>query len=60
MRMPRLAVAFALAGLLIHSPALAKIAGAKVERGAAGVLSLTWSSPDPVDIYEGAGPRISP
>jgi protein-tyrosine phosphatase len=51
MRVVRSSVAVVLAALSLHSSALAAIAEAKVERSAPDRLSLSWTSPDPVDVY---------
>jgi protein-tyrosine phosphatase len=51
MRVVRLSVTAAIAALSLHSMALSAIADAKVERSAPDRLSLSWTSPDPVDVY---------
>jgi protein-tyrosine phosphatase len=55
----KLFAAVALAGLLAHSPATARIAAAQAERSAPDALSLTWSSPDPVDVYVSDKPVVA-
>lgn len=59
MKTPKLLLGLVLAGLLAQSPALAKISAAQVERTAPDGLTLTWSSPNPVDVYESATPAVS-
>jgi protein-tyrosine phosphatase len=51
MRVVRLSLMAALAALSLQSTALAAIADAKVERSASDRLSLSWTSPNPVDVY---------
>jgi protein-tyrosine phosphatase len=54
-----LLLAISLSGLLFQNPAYARISGAQVERSAAHTLSLSWTSPNPIDVYEGTKPDIS-
>jgi protein-tyrosine phosphatase len=53
-------LAAALVALSLHSAAAAAFAGAKVERAAPDRLALSWTSPDPVDVYESAAPDATP
>ncbi len=55
----RRVLVLALAGLMLHATASAAIATAKVERARPDVLSLTWASPDPIDVYEAVRPEDS-
>ena len=52
MRLTHHITAAALVGLLLPSIAAAAITGAKVERQGADALNVTWTSPNPVDVYE--------
>ena len=53
-------LAAAFAWLTLHSAATAAISLAKVERVTPDTLSVTWTSADPIDVYEGASPEVSP
>lgn len=55
----KLFLALSLSALLIHSAAGAKVLAAQAERSAPDALSLTWSSPDPVDVYESDKAQVS-
>jgi protein-tyrosine phosphatase len=60
MKAARSILAAALAGLCLHSAAAAAISGATVERSDADALELTWTSADPVDVYEADRPDAKP
>ena len=46
--------------LALPAAALARIAGADVQRASADQLAITWQDANPVDIYEGARPDFAP
>jgi protein-tyrosine phosphatase len=56
----RTQLAAALAGLCLHTAASAAISGAEVKRSGVDALGVTWSSPDPVDLYEADRPDAQP
>jgi protein-tyrosine phosphatase len=56
----RTILAAALAGLCLHTAAAAAVTGAEVTRSGADALALSWSSPDPVDVYEADRPDAPP
>ena len=56
MNRTRLIAAAALAALLLPPAAGAKIASAQAVRSAPDALSVSWSSPNPVDVYESPRP----
>lgn len=43
--------------LALAAPAAARVADAKAERASAGVVTVTWSSPNPVDVYVAPSPE---
>jgi protein-tyrosine phosphatase len=49
----------ALTCLTLRATASAAVSMAKVERSTPDTLSLTWTSPDPIDIYQSARPDVS-
>ena len=59
MNRTRLIAAAALAALLLPPAAGAKIASAQAVRSAPDALSVSWSSPNPVDVYESPRPDAS-
>ncbi len=54
----RLFALLTLAGLLAQSPAAARITAAQAERAAPDALAITWTSPNPVDVYVSDKPVI--
>jgi protein-tyrosine phosphatase len=55
----RLFAALTVAGLVAQSPAAARITAAQAERSAPDALSLSWTSPNPVDVYVSDKPAIA-
>ncbi len=56
----RALLAAAFVWLSVHSAATAAISMARVERVTPDTLRVTWSSADPIDVYEGVSPEVSP